>query len=113
MRLLYNVPVCLSANAAKQNRLVLQGLSSASVNWPWDAAISWKMHRHVWHHMLGRDMPVVLGRVAGQDVVIEVMALGWLAWVTCCRCLGVVASYDPLRLRGWDSGIWLPLLRPD
>ena len=27
----YNVPVCLSANAAKQNRLALQGLLSLSI----------------------------------------------------------------------------------
>ncbi len=31
MRLLYNVPVFLLENAAKQNRLALQGLSSLSI----------------------------------------------------------------------------------
>ena len=31
LRLLYNVPVCLSANAAKQNRLALQGLLLLSI----------------------------------------------------------------------------------
>jgi hypothetical protein len=60
--------------------------------------MSWKMHRHAWYHMLGRGIPVVFGRVAVRDAVIKVMALGWLACGTCCGCLGVVASYVPLRL---------------
>jgi hypothetical protein len=57
--------------------------------------------------------PVVLGKLEVRDAVIEVMALDWMAWVACCGCLGVVASYDPLQLRGWGSGIWLPLVQSD
>ncbi len=63
--------------------------------------------------MLDWGIAMVLGRLTVRDVVIEVMVLGWLAWVECCGCLGVVTSYTPLWLRGWDSGIWLPLLRSD
>jgi hypothetical protein len=60
--------------------------------------MSWNMHCYALRHMLGQDMPVVLGRGAGWDAPIKVMALGWLAWVACCGCLGAVASYDPLHL---------------
>ncbi len=75
--------------------------------------MSWKMNHHAWRHMQDRGIPVFLGRLAVWDALIEVMALVWLAWVVCCRCLGVVASCDLLRLQDWDSGIWLPLLWSD
>ncbi len=104
------------------SRCVCQQMRQSKIGWPrkgncccqlyWlcNVPMSWKMHCHAWHHMLGWGIPMVLVRLAVWDAVIEVMVLGWLAWVACCWCPGVVASYDPLRSRGWDSVIWLPLL---
>ncbi len=83
-----------------------EGYRRRQLYWPCNVPMSWKMHRHPWRHMLGRGIPVFLGRLAVWDAVIKVMVLGWLAWVACCRSLGVVASCDPLWLQGLDSGIW-------
>jgi hypothetical protein len=71
------------------------GYRSRKLYWPCNVPLSWKMHCHVWRHKLGWGIPVGLGRLAVREAVIKVMALGWLAWVACCGCLGVVASYAP------------------
>jgi hypothetical protein len=65
--------------------------------WLCNVPMRWKMHRHAWRHMLGRDIPMFLGRLAVREVLFEAMALGWLAWAAFCGCLGVVASYAPLQ----------------
>jgi hypothetical protein len=79
-----------------------KGYRCCQLCWPFDVPISWTMHCHASCHMLGWGIPVVLGGLAVREALLEVLALGWLAWVACCRCLGVVAS---LPLCGSGVGI--------
>jgi hypothetical protein len=78
-----------------------RGYCCCQLCWLCNVRMIWKSHRHAWRHLLGRGIPVVLGKLAVQKALLKAMVLGWLAWwVACCGCLGVVASYALFAVAG-------------